>query len=107
MSITDKKALLMELWPRPTTDILAKVAAERTDLKAQKIHERTVGTLMKNFLDYGNRLLMMRFQGRGEHGRGTHEEFGVVVLEDIGCFGCCGFLVGVTTGKEADTVVVC
>ena len=53
MSMTDKKALLMELWPRPTTDILAKVAAERTDLKAQKIHERTVGTLMKNFLDYG------------------------------------------------------
>ena len=61
MSMTDKKALLMELWPRPTTDILAKVAAERTDLKAQKIHERTVGTLMKNFLDYGNRLLIMRF----------------------------------------------
>ena len=96
----------MELWPRPTTDILAKVAAERTDLKAQKIHERTVGTLMKNFLDYGNRLLIMRFQRRGEHRGGTHEEFGVVVLEDIGCLGCCGFLVGVTTGKEAYTIVV-
>ena len=37
----------------------------------------------------------------------TYQELGVVVLEDIGCFGCCGFLVGVTTGKEADTVVVC
>ena len=70
MSMTDKKALLMELWPRPTTDILANVAAERTDLKAQKIHERTVGTLMKNFLDYGNRLLIMRFHS-GEEREGV------------------------------------
>jgi len=43
----------MEWWLVPTTDILARVLAERRGLKAQNIQFRRVGTLMNNFLCWG------------------------------------------------------
>ena len=44
------KTFPMADLPLPTTLILAIVAAERNDLKAQKIQLKIVGTLTKNFL---------------------------------------------------------
>ncbi len=98
--------------PEPTTDIFASVAAERSGLKSQKIHVRSVGTLMKYFRDCERG--RVSFTGRARNrdrekckgkGRGTYEELGVVVLEDGGrLLGCC-LLLRVAL-RQADALVI-
>lgn len=50
-SITCDSSAPIVFGPDPTTDILARVAVERSGLNSQKTHVSSVGTLMKNLRD--------------------------------------------------------
>lgn len=98
-----KSSFPIAAFPVPTTVNLARVLAEMRGLKSQKTHVRRVGTFTKNFFVYFGyefwmRLWLVLFEDlkRGLGEEGTYEEFGVVVLEDVGCFCCCCFLVCVS-----------
>jgi hypothetical protein len=52
LSVTRSKASLTVAVPLPTTLIFADVLAEVSDLNNQKTQVMSIGTLVKNFLDW-------------------------------------------------------
>ncbi len=101
--MTCESSAPMVFAPEPTTLIFASVAAEIRGLNSQKIHVRSVGTLMKNLRDCASSEPL--YYAAGLQAEGTYEEPGVVVLEDVRRLLRGGLLARVTLGHAHAFVV--